>query len=164
MNLLEKSGYDAIRLAKLVTRYFPSFMDISRYQDKDVFFFKRAQILANDLSYLKYSDRKFTLSNLDQLTAFADYKLPQRLQALGILVYSRQLSQQIDNQVIIPSGSTAETEIRSATIWGVELIRQRMQTDQNCWSACQIDNALWLLSQDHTAKISPYHRTYTIYY
>ena len=53
-----------------------------------------------------------------------------------------------------------EIEIRSATIWGVELIRQQFKN----YNAAEIDNALWLMSQSFSKDTKPYHRTYTIYY
>lgn len=156
LNLLEQSDYDAIKLVKIIYENFPSFRDIGYYRSKEVIFLKRAQICAYDLSLSVESNR---LKNIDRLTAFADYKLPQILRKFGVINYSNELANQIDSYLLLPSGSEKEIEIRANTIWAVELIRQQLKI----YPAVQIDNALWLLSQDQS-DIKPYHRTYTIYY
>jgi hypothetical protein len=158
-NLLEESRYDAIKIAKLTCENFPSFQDITELNGYKIFFLKRAQIFVQDLSYLSKKYRQLQLKNLPLLTAFADYKLPQMLRKYDVIGYTKNLSQRIDNYVLIPKNSREEIEIRSATIWCIELIRQKL----NCYSAAEIDNALWLISQDQT-NTKPYHRTYTIYY
>lgn len=159
INALEESNYDAIKLVKAIYGNFSSFRDIVNSNDKDIYFLKRAQICANDLSYLSKGGRGRTIKNLDLLTAFSDYKLPQVFRTFGAFEYSKELSEMIDNYVLIPANSRQEIEIRSATIWGVELIRQRLKK----YNSCEIDNAIWLISQDQRA-LKPYHRTYTIFY
>jgi len=160
VNAIEELGFDAVNIIKLVVENFPSFRDIAKYEGEDVFFLKRAQILANDISYLSKNGKKVNIKNLDKLSAFADYKIPQMLRNAGILVYSDELAEKVDNYVLIPKDSREEVEIRAATIWGIELIRQEIPK----FKASEIDNALWLLSQDQTKVSKPYHRTYTIYY
>lgn len=157
-NCLEAANFDAIKIAKKLYQEFPSFKDISILNQNEVFILKRAQIGPNDISYLSKMGGP-TIKNLDQLTAFADYKIPQMLREANILIYSQNLTKRIDNYEIIPPQSPEEVEIRSATIWGVELIRQSLKK----YTAAQIDNALWLISQDQSG-LKPYHRTYSIYY
>lgn len=159
VNAVEESKYDAVKLVEIIFQNFSSFRDVARYDGKDVYFLKRAQIAVNDISYLaKTADGK-PLSNLASLTAFADYKLPQMLRQAGVLNYAPLLAQKVDDYILIASGSNEEIEIRAATIWAIELIRQKLQK----YTAAEIDNALWLLSQDQTG-LKPYHRTYTIFY
>lgn len=159
LNLLNEADFDAIKLVRLVYEKLPSFRDIAHWHGRDVFFLKRAQILAQDLSYLtqKYKNKK--IKNLQVLTAFADYKLPQMLRKFAVIEYTDELAGQIDNYRLIPSGDRKEIEMRSATIWSIELIRQKLQK----YSAADIDNALWLISQNQ-AEVKPHHRTYTIFY
>ena len=123
INLLEEAGYDAIKIVELVVKYFPSFLDKSSLNGKEIIFLKRAQIVANDLSYLSIDGKKLRIKNLDQLTAFADYKIPQLLRGLSIISYSKELAEKVDSGVHIEKGSREEIEIRSATIWGIELIK-----------------------------------------
>lgn len=156
-NVIEESGYDAVKLVKLIYENFSSFRDIAQYDGRDIYFLKRAQICADDVSFLVGLPNK--LANLGKLTAFADYKLPQMLREAGIIEYTPKLAEQIDNMVLIKAGSKEEVEIRAATVQGIELIHQRIPK----YSAAAIDSTLWYISQDQT-NVRPYHRTYTIYY
>jgi hypothetical protein len=155
VNVLEEGKFDAIQIVKLLIRDFPSFRDIAKWNEKEVNFLKRAQICVQDLSYLK--DLK--IKNIGVLSAFADYKLPQMLREFGIISYNLELADKIDNYIAIPSQSREEIEIRSVTIWCVELIKQKLKK----YTSANIDNALWLISQDQVG-VKPYHRTYSIYY
>jgi len=153
LNAVEESGFDAISLVKLITDNFPSFQDP---------FLKRAQITANDLMYI-LKDKK--IDRLDELTAFADYKLPQVLRMFGIIQYNEELAEKIDNMADIPHDSREEIEIRAATVCSIELLRQRLGlTGQGNLPANIIDNIIWMLSQEITGETKPYHRTRTIYY
>jgi hypothetical protein len=158
INALEEADFDAIKIAKILVKDFPSFNDKAIVEGNEVFFFKRAQICPNDLSYLSKGAPK-SITNLKSLSAFADYKIPQILKEAGIISYMSNLEKKIESYELIPSGSREEIEIRAATIWGVELLRQKM----NKYTAAEVDNAIWLISQDQTG-VHPYHRTYTIYY
>lgn len=159
INILNLADYDAIEIAKLVINNFPSFMDISVLDNKQIFFYKRAQILAQDINYiLRNTDKK--LKNIDQLTTFADYKLPQMLRMYNLIEYNNELAERVDNFIEIPHDSREEIEIRSATIWSVELLRQKIGD----MAAADIDNTIWLLSQDIQNEAKPYHRTRTIFY
>lgn len=158
INVLEEANYNAINLVKLVHYNFNSFYDVAELDGQKIIFLKRAQICPNDISYLK--DRQIT--GLEQLTAFADYRLPQILREFGVLIYISDLAQKIDQMILIPQGSREEIEIRAATIWAIELMHQHLLQ----YSAGQIDNAIWLLSQEaNFLKIArPHHRTYSIFY
>ena len=157
INVIKQADYDAATLVKLIYKNFSSFRDIARYQGKTIYFLKRAQLCAHDISYLKPAPQK--IRNLEKLTAFADYKLPQILREFGIIEYALDLAETIDNQVLIKKGSRQETEIRAATVWAIELIKKQLPNR----TAAQIDNAIWLLSQKQPNP-RPYHRTYSIYY
>lgn len=155
INLAEAANFDAVEVVKQMTKDFVSYNDTTIYNGRNVNFYKRAQLCVCDLSLFK----DIKIANIDKLTAFADYKLPQILRENRVITYSESLAEKIDNYVLIPAGSPEEAEIRSATIWGVELIRQSLKK----YTAAEIDNAIWYLSQDQTG-FRPYHRTYTIYY
>ncbi|MCX6816449.1 MAG: hypothetical protein NTZ93_01080 [Candidatus Beckwithbacteria bacterium] len=143
--LLQQADFKAINIIQLVIKHFPSFNDR---------FYKRAQICAYDLSLLP----EVKISGLDQLTVFADYKLPQILRSFGVLNYQRSLAKKIDNLILIPKNSQEEIEIRAATIWVGELLAFKLQQPP-----CLIDNAIWHLSQTYPAA-KPYHRTSTTNY
>ncbi len=158
-NLLEISGYDAIALVRLILEHFASFRDTVVLGDREMKFYKRAQICAHDMTYLFPGDPR-RVKNADQLTAFADYKLPQVLREMGVLEYSPELARKIDAGEKIPAGSREEIEIRAGSVWAAELIRQL----SDHYTSGQIDNALWLISQDIRDTAWPHHRTRTIFY
>lgn len=159
-NVLKAAEFDAVKLVKLVSEDFSSFCDVAMLNGESVYFLKRAQIVAFDIGYLNRNNFDKNLTNVDKLTAFADYKIPQMLRMFGVLEYSPELAEKVDNMQLIPSGSQEEVEIRSGCVWGIELIRQKLKK----YSAGEIDNALWLLSQHPDTQEKPYHRTYSIYY
>ncbi len=158
-NLLTAADNDAIRIVQLIAENFPSFRDISMLDGKPVFFYKRAQILPKDLAYVFEKQRRH-LTNADKLTAFADYKLPQFFRAYGILAYSHELAERVDHYVPITHDSREEIEIRAVSIWIVELLREMLPG----MTAADIDNTIWLLSQNLPSDTKPYHRTRTIFY
>ncbi|RJO61414.1 hypothetical protein C4544_02760 [candidate division WS5 bacterium] len=161
INLLEEASFDAIEVVQCLIKDFSSFRDIAEIDGEKIYFLKRAQILAFDLSYLDQSNPKRKIKNIDKLTAFADYKIPQMLRMSGVLEYSKELRKEVDDYSLILAGSRKEVEIRSAGIWGIELIRRELD---NRYTAGEIDNALWLISQKESDNTKPYHRTYSIFY
>lgn len=162
--LVEAAGNSASSLVRLLGRALPSFRDVARYHRRDVFFYKRAQLLASDLHGALQGKGWGEFADIHQLTAFADYKLPQVLRHLGILRYDSVLAQQVDAQVLIAAESTAEVEIRAATVWAVERIRQEVQARGRTFRACEIDGLLWHLGQEASFREKPYHRTVTVFY
>ena len=148
-----------------LVRRFPSFDDVATYDGEQVRFYKRAQILVSDLygSYEGYGLGAF--DDLERLTAFADYKIPQVLREAGILVYAPALGKVVDRRQEIPPGDPREVEIRAATIWGCELLRRCLadQYGRPTMRAFEIDWLLWSDAQDREIE-RPYHRTRTIFY
>lgn len=159
INALEDAEFDAIKIVNLLIRDFSSFRDVVSFKGQNVYFLKRAQICSQDFSYFEQKNKKFHIKNIEVLSAFADYKIPQILRKYEVISYDKSLADKIDNYILIPAGSWEEIEIRSSTIWSVELIKQRLEK----YTAADVDNALWLISQNQSG-IKPYHRTYTIYY
>jgi len=162
--LVEKARGSALDLTRLFADKLPSFRDTARYNGKKVFFYKRAQICAADL-YGALGGRKWgNFIDIDKLTAFADYKLPQVLRQLGVLHYEPSLAYIVDRQTPIVSGAAQEIEIRANTIWAVELIKQELNRMGKSLRAFEIDWLLWNLGQGGDFKKKPYHSTLTIFY
>jgi hypothetical protein len=162
--LVEQANGDAARLASLVAENFSSFRDTSIYRDRAVHFFKRAQILAGDL-YGSFSGSKWgAFRNLQDLTAFADYKLPQLLRAWGILSYAPPLARRVDSKKPLPKDSVQEIEIRASMVWAVELLRHDMRERGRELTSVQMDWFLWESSQGNVKGMKPYHRVRTICY
>jgi hypothetical protein len=162
--LVEAAGESAIALVRILYRRLSSFRDVAKYRGHQVPFYKRAQIFAADLHGAFQGKAWGRFADMDKLTAFADYKLPQVLRHLGILHYSPDLENMIDQQISIEAGSPEEVEIRANTIWAVELIRQELAKMGKRLKAFEIDWILWNMGQDEAFKKKPYHRTMTIFY
>jgi hypothetical protein len=158
--LLDEAGGSAARLVDLVVTRFPSFADVATYDDLRVPLYKRAQILVSDL----HGAGAATFTDLDVLTAFADYKVPQVLRRFGILVYAPALAERIARRELIPAGSVPEVEIRAATVWACELLRRAVAARGATLRAFEIDWALWSIGQSLPPGTEPYHRTRTIFY
>ena len=154
----------ALALTALIARDFPCFHDVSHYQGRPIPLYKRAQItvvdIAGSLNFQGYGE----FSDLDQLTAFADYKIPQVLRALGILEYSEDLARRVDSQQLLPPGSAEEVEIRAAMVWAVELIRRAMADLGRPLMAYELDWFFWNLGQTQLPEEKPYHRVRTVFY
>ncbi|HEU5421972.1 MAG TPA: queuosine salvage family protein [Nitrolancea sp.] len=161
---IKASGPSAVGLVELVVRDFPSFRDVARYQGAEVRFYKRAQILVSDLYGAFEGEGLGAFPDIDRLTAFADYKVPQVLEHLGVLVYAPALAARIDRLEELPAGGPEEIEIRAATIWSIELLRQALAARGRQLAAFEIDWALWSLGQQLPGTARPYHRTRTIFY
>ena len=163
VNAIEQTGQNAVKLVLLLAQNFPSFNDVVLYRNRLVRFFKRAQICVADL-HGSFGDKSWGIfSDFDQLTAFADYKLPQVLRHFGVLEYHPSLAKCVDNQQLLEAGSEEEVEIRAATVWACELLRREMIHQGHPVTAVEIDLRLWLLGQK-SSDMQPYHRTQTIYY
>ncbi|UCG65697.1 MAG: queuosine salvage family protein [Deltaproteobacteria bacterium] len=162
--LVESAGMSAVKLVRLLVEKLSSFQDVAQYLDHTVFFYKRAQIFAADLQGAFNGREWGSFNDMDRLTAFADYKLPQVLRHVGILRYGQALAQKIDQKTLLTSGSPDEVEIRANTIWAVELMRQQLEQTGGRLRAFEIDWILWDMGQDLAFKARPYHRTVTIFY
>lgn len=160
---VEAAGASAIALVRQVLDDFPSFRDEAGYHGQSVRFYKRAQILCADVygSFLGRSWGHF--ADLDQLTVFADYKLPQVLREVGVLEYGPDLADRVDRLQVLPYGSEGEVEIRAATVWACELVRQELAVRGQTLPAYRLDWYLWDLSQTFPMT-HPHHRTRSIYY
>ena len=149
----------AMALALKLAHELPGYLDIAYYKGKEILFLKRAQLLVSDINHT------IQISKIEELTAFADYKLPQLLRHYQVISYEPALAKRVDQLSELEPGSEEEVEIRAATIIAVELLRQELEKSGLATSASAVDSQLWLLSQrlDKT-KLQPYHRCKTVFY
>jgi hypothetical protein len=154
----------AVRLVELLVTRFPSWDDVTQFEGRRVAFYKRAQLAAGML-YQAFGGQGWgAFEDFGQLTVYADYKLPQVLRKLGILVYNDALSALVDSQTPIPAGSRMEIEIRAATVWAGERMRRALLGRAPGITAAHIDFWLWETSQHKSPDDRPYHRTLTTAY
>lgn len=178
LTCIEEANGSAAALVNLLVDNFPCFKDTTRFEGKTIRFYKRAQILVADLwacfegtSYGRFDD-------IDTITMFADYRIPQMLNTLGVLQYSPPLESHIRQRKPIASGHAWETQLRGCSIWAVELLRReirRRQQEQQpqkekarvVVNAILIDFFLYDTIKDREAKadsLIPHHRTRCIWY
>ena len=150
-------------LVERVTAHIPSFRDACLYRGRWIPFYKRAQILCSDVHGAFRGEGPGAFPDMDWLTAFADYKLPQLLRAHGALVLDPELAARVDRGEEIPAGSDEEVEIRAATVQAVECLVGELSLRGCPRRAFEVDWMLWNLSQGMDLPF-PYHRTRTIFY
>jgi hypothetical protein len=163
-HLVEAASGSALDLARLLARELSSFRDTARYKGKEVLFYKRAQLFAADLWGAFHGTRWGRFTDMDRLTAFADYKLPQVLCRLGILHYAAPLQEKVDRMERIEGGSPEEVEIRANTIWAVHRIGEELRRQGKEIRDFELDWLLWHLGQEDRWRERPYHRTVSIFY
>jgi hypothetical protein len=125
---------------------------------------KRAQILAAELWAAFHPPETVPITPhpffpgpkgpcIHQLTMFADYRLPQILSLLHILVYPPELQELLEEGKILPYGSSQELSLRAASIVAVERVRQsilalrREEAAAGSISNVLIDFYLWDLAK-----------------
>ncbi|MFP5502716.1 MAG: queuosine 5'-phosphate N-glycosylase/hydrolase [Candidatus Sericytochromatia bacterium] len=162
--VIAEAGGSAVALARRVIEAFPSYDDTSMYADRRIRLYKRAQILPADL-YGAFGGRGLgAFHDIGRLTAFADYKVPQVLVKLGVMRYEAALEARIRQGRPLPAGSEEEVEIRAASIWGVERLRQAMARHGREAIAIEVDWILWEMGLHLDPEDMPYHRTRTTAY
>ena len=102
-------------MVEILTRTFPNFRDHSIYEGNQIFLYKRVQILVGDLwgAFEKEDYGKF--NDIEKLTMFPDYRVPQILVHAGIFEYSEDAKQTIKSLNEIPAGS--KLEVRWSDLW-----------------------------------------------
>lgn len=161
-NMVQTISNSAGILVENIVKYFPSFDDKALYKGQVIRFHKRAQLLVHMLSEVPEG---LSITDLDVLTAFADYKIPQLLHGTGILDYSEGLKNRIDNHKIIVSGSSEEVEIRATTIIAVDLLQAALKNKAGVLvSAATLDAILWQEAKRLESNLPPHHRTISTYY
>jgi hypothetical protein len=164
MSLFHAASGSAVRLVRKVVRHFPSFRDEAPYRNGMVYFWKRAQIFASDIFAAFRGKGCGEFHDMERLTAFADYKLPQVLRQLGIISYDRGLASKIDAGEYLRAGSEEEVEIRAMTLWAAEQLKKAFPEGERRLTSPEIDSWLWQLGQLDFFRKHPYHRCRTIFY
>lgn len=163
VGLVKAAQSSADRFVRLLTkmRYFK---DVETYNDLDVPFYKRAQILVADLHTAFSGQRWGQFDDFDQLTMFADNLVPHVLRVDNVLQYEEALIFRIDSGELIPAGSAEEVEIRACAIHAVELLKNEVHRQGHDITSAELDYLLWNRGQKPYYKAIPRHRTLTVYY
>jgi Potential Queuosine, Q, salvage protein family len=163
LNLIDHCDGSAPKLVDILVRTFPGFRDEAIWCGRWVAFYKRAQIAVGDWNAALQLD----LSDMDQLTTFADYRVPQVLRHWGAIQYCNELSIKVDSGIEL----TVEEElsIRAATVVCVDellkvLNKKSAMTPKR--TAVTLDWKLWQIGEvmNQQGKMKPHHRVKTIFY
>lgn len=163
IHAIESVSSRAWPLAVLLMTEFDSFRDVGNYRGKIVYFMKRAQITVLDVS-VAWQHRDYpALAGLEELTAFADYRVPQALRHLGIMKFAEDLAGRVEKEEEIAAGSEEEMEIRAVTVHAVDRMVKALAGQGKKTAAWEVDWYLWELSHAPDVAIQ-HHRTRTIFY
>jgi hypothetical protein len=198
--LVAAARNSAVELVRLVASSFPGFRDEGVFQGRHVCFYKRAQIVVADV-WAAYGRQRcgaaavdaaagaaapppFAFHDIDALTCFADYRLPQLLRGEGVLVYAQQLAEDVDARRELRAGGEEEMEIRAATVVVVERLRDLLGTARRggggsggdgdgkgdggsgaALAAVEVDWYLWQEGERRKDEdLAPHHRVLTCFY
>jgi Potential Queuosine, Q, salvage protein family len=146
LDVVAEAAGSAERLATALKDGMPTFDDRG--------FYKRAQIVANDLALAGLAE----LEDVDRLTIFADNLVPHVLRVDGVLRYDPALAATIDAEQLLPPGEQ-EREIRACALHACELIAAERGLAPRL-----LDLALWNRGQQPRYKALPRHRTRCTWY
>jgi hypothetical protein len=135
----------------------PTWSDVSPYEELRVPFFKRAQIAAADLALSGLAPG----DDLHRLTLFADNLVPHVLRLDGVLEFDDELVARIDAERLIEHDSPEEVEIRACALHAVELL---VAAHPQPTTATAVDNHLWHRGGGPRYKARPRHRARTTAY
>ena len=128
------------------------------------------------MEYSKSREEQLGFEDIDQLTMFADYRVPQVMAHLGVLHYSHELTAEFAARELWENGCESEVVLRAFSIHGCELIAaeaQRLMNDGDGAAghganAVDVDIFLWTLRRQKAKEIEaagvPFHRVRCIYY
>lgn len=139
---------------------FDYFNDECEYKNERIYFYKRAQLITSDILHVR---KLLENVNVDysNLLGCADYKIPQVMRCLGMLEFNEILISKVDSLTEIPYGDEMEVEIRANNLVVIDYIYNKLNGKV---SRMDINDYIWLLGQDKSKMVKPYHRTKTIYY
>lgn len=172
-SFISPAGNDAEKMVRYVVDHIPSYRDEAVFEGRKISLYKRAQILVADFWGVMEAKGEGNIPNLDSLTMFADYRVPQALVYLGALRYSAALMDALMNGELLSSGERREVEIRGCSIWCVEKIKNdlwRLVLERD-GKRCDINSALidfylWTYAKQHHKEMAhiPIHHTRCVYY
>lgn len=153
LNCVSASNGSAEKLLRIIVENFPCYKDETHYKGQKVSLYKRAQILIGDIWICFKGQNEGHFNDIDKLTMFADYRIPQVLVHFNIFHYSDDLMEKLkrglylqfhfslvlqfylhchfSTGVLLDSGSPEEVEIRGCSIHAVELLNKKIKQLKN---------------------------------
>lgn len=157
---LIKNFYKDEELIDFIISNFSYFKDESEYKGRTIYFYKRAQLLASDILHVR-KILEHVKVDFSHLPGCADYKIPQVMRCMGILEFSDELANLVDNKIELKEGSEMEVEIRANDLVVLDYMAEKLNERI---SRMDLNDYIWLLGQDKSKMTKPYHRTLTKHY
>lgn len=151
-------------LVERLAAEFPRFNDVSLYDGAEVKIMKLAQLGLWSLHAAHHASGHWSLTDLGDMTAFADYIVPGALQLMGILEYTPDLYDRIQQGVMIERDSEEEVELRAHTVYATARLTDainRIRPPERQLVIPQVDYRFWKTYHTH---LQPHHLTRTIMY
>ncbi|XP_015786129.1 queuosine salvage protein [Tetranychus urticae] len=175
VSMVIKAKNSAKTLLKMVHEYFPSFRDELLYNGESIGFYKRAQLLIGDIYACHEGKGLGKFDDIQDITMFADYRVPQCLYYLGVINYRDELLRRLSAGEKFKYGDPDEVEIRGVSIHAVEQIKNgvvRLAEINNVTlpipaTSVIVDFYLWDLRRSRPDEIDEcitYHKTRSIHY
>ncbi|KAK0082210.1 hypothetical protein PV326_007285 [Microctonus aethiopoides] len=167
---VKAAQYSAEKLLKLIINEFECYRDEADFYGHRVSFYKRAQILIGDIWSCYKGKDLGEFNDIDIITMFADYRVPQVLMHFGALRYSNPLLSTLQTGTELEFGCIEESEIRGCSIEIVERVVDRVRTlikqypnlNINPFSCNPIvlDHFLWDYRRKNAEKLAylPFHK------
>lgn len=174
-NCVLKCQKSALRLLDLIVSEFPCFRDEADFAGQRVGIYKRAQILVGDIWACFRGEGLGEFEDIQKITMFADYRVPQVLVHYGAIEYSTELLQILHTGILLKNGSEQEVEIRGASVYVVEELKDLVLAElkknhpdvpTDKVNSILLDHFLWDYRRKHAAELEyiPFHKTLSVYY
>lgn len=173
---VESCDGSAKKLLNLIVDEFESYRDEADYEGHRISIYKRAQILIGDIWAHFEGQGLGEFHDIESISMFADYRIPQVLIHFGVMRYSNSLMSKLKSGEPLKQGSREEVEIRACSIEAVEQLCDKIHhllkdpaLNLSCptvVNAIVIDHFLWDYRREHAEELEriPFHKTRTIYY
>eukprot|EP00834_Sanchytrium_tribonematis_P001891 NODE_50_length_31184_cov_0.705099.p12 type:complete len:319 gc:universal NODE_50_length_31184_cov_0.705099:8791-7835(-) len=160
-SIVNRANNSALALLELLFEKFKHFQDFSEFKGKNVYIMKRAQILIADI-WASFEGKGYgQFHDIGVITMFADYRVPQSLAALGMIVYDEYAMSALKSP--IAHNEALEVEIRGNSIHSVELLKEELSKLKVNATSISLDFYLWKYAKERTLTV-PIHKTRCIYY
>lgn len=174
-NCVLKAKNSSMLLLDLIVSEFSCFRDEAEFAGKRVGIYKRAQILVGDIWACYRGEGLGHFDDIQKITMFADYRVPQVLVHYGAMEYSSELLQILNTGILLKNGSEQEVEIRGASIYVVECLKDAVLKElkekhpdipTSKVNSILLDHFLWDYRRKHAAELEyiPFHKTLSVYY
>ena len=148
---------------KLVTE-FPRFNDVINFAGNEVKFYKLAQLGYWGIYASLNNPDLFEIEDIDRMSAFADYIVPVALRLFGVINYTDELENDINNGNEILAFSQKEVEIRAHSLYATALLTAEINKLRPSVKSIIIPQLDWRLWKTYHATHWPHHLTKTIMY